>query len=379
LWLYQQKSILQQAVNTNQKQFGDTVVSYAEDQQWTISSNPASPYGLVYGRDAYVEVADRLKWAATWETVRPTLGWDSPAALEEAIAESAIQEDKEDEYSTARGLLGIYESEYERLTEKVATLQKDLESKEETIQEQSQKLTSVRSELEKKNQEQSEQYSQRIARMRDQYGDMEGLYEEARKDLKEARASRRQAEKEWEQAREKLENQIEEWKEAYRQATRGEEEKEVLEPSGKLLRIERSHEFVILEGGKDVGREAGEEYVAYEQSPSGEWVRKGRVVISEVYEKTSMAVISNQLKRLMEGDLFVKSEVWNAFFGAEEAEMAAPGPGEEAGEAAVEEEAPAEGIAEEVQPPADGEGEEAPSIPEDRGEEEEDDELDYSF
>ncbi|MFW6456821.1 MAG: hypothetical protein ACOC0A_00865, partial [Planctomycetota bacterium] len=128
IWLYQQKAMMQQAIDANQADFEEQIKSVFEDENWDLDTRADASFGIRYGKDAFGNVQTKLAHAALLEDLRPVIGWDSPESITDRLNDSPAQEADQDQYETVRGLLGFYEQEYERLKSQIDELNSDLES-----------------------------------------------------------------------------------------------------------------------------------------------------------------------------------------------------------------------------------------------------------
>lgn len=313
IWLAQQNSIIRQAARHNQQEFERTAGEVFEEQDWELDEDVQLPFGLRYGEEAYGQVGRKLEEAAKLEDMDAVLGWNTPEGVRDKIDSSPAQEDQTEPYSTIRGLLGHYEEEYERLNKRVTELKGQRDEAEAKLEDKGEAYDEMQKKLEKEVNDAVSEHQEKIAQLREQYTEMEQKRDSTREELDESRDKYDEASKEWENKVEEIEEEAQKWEKMYQQATAEDEEIDELSAEGKLIEVERRHEFVLLEGGKDINREVDQKLVVYTQTPDEKLEKKGEVVINEVYETTSLAVILDESERFLKGDLFVTSNEWDRY------------------------------------------------------------------
>jgi len=313
LWLYQQKAILQEAILKNQSAFEGEVGQIFRDNRWDLTAKTGAEYGLEYDTSAFREVADKLKLAAELEKMRPTLGWDTAAAVEKALSDSPVQQGRTDRYGALSSLLAFYENQYDQLTKRVETLEGEVGAKEQQLADKTQLMNELQNKLLGEKNEAIAQYRTDVERREEQYRLLNQRLEEARKDLENTRGELKKAEEEWKARLAEVEQEAKTWERLYKQTLKGEDTEETMKAAGKVLAIEPAHEFVMIEGGSDVGRDALARYVVYVQNPSGARTKKGEIMISAIHGKTSRATVLQQSEQILAGDLFVREDIWKKF------------------------------------------------------------------
>jgi len=331
IWLYQQYSILQRAVAANQQAFEQQAASVFQREGWDLSHEVGAEYGFKYDEQAYAQVAQKLNQAAEYEALLALLGWESTNEVQSALDVSPVQDERPDErYSSIAALLGFYEQQYELLTERVRELDAEVAAKQQLIDDKTAALTRTQNELRAEINELDAAYKAALAEHRKQFNDMQDMYEQARALVRECRDNYDRAREQWEASAADLRKEAEAWRNEYLRVTRGEAAGETMTAAGKVLDVEPIHEFAILEGGNDVGREVNQRFVVYSELVSGLRTRKAEVRITEVRNTTSLGVLFNQKEQVLEGDSFVSKEVWDQFHpSARVAEAPAPLPEEQ--------------------------------------------------
>lgn len=228
IWLYQQKTIVQQAAGANQQYFRREIGSVFDEQGWDLDRRVEAPYGMEYGEDAYSQVRGKLQDAAMLEKMGPELGWNNYQSLHEALVNSPVQRTGEHQYETLRGLFNYYEEEYQRLTDRVAELSRQLQTTQNQLADKSQAMTEMQNRLEKELNDAVQKHQESIAKLRQQYEDMQQMYQNTRQELQSSQTRFDRAEEDWEQNLNNLEEQVSNWKQAYELAVRGPDRKSVV-------------------------------------------------------------------------------------------------------------------------------------------------------
>lgn len=310
IWLYQQKAILQRALKANQNRFKNEVASVFENEKWDMAKRVDSRFGFTYEKDSYRDVRSKLFDAAMLEDLRPVIGWDSPNSVKKALENSPVQQEQESQYKTIRGLLGFYEEEYQRLNKQVANRNSDLETTRTKLADKSEAMNQMQKRLMQEKTEAAQKYQEKIGEIREQYKGMQEEYKQAQNKVEKWQGKYDRAQESWTEKFGSLKNKARDWKKLYKEATAEEKAVKELQPAGSVLDVEPRYEFIVVEGGSKEGREEGQDIVLYTRSPDGVRTVKGRAVISNVYDTTSLATMVRQSAQVMKGDFFVPQASW---------------------------------------------------------------------
>ncbi len=312
IWFLQQYSILKKAVAANQKAFQTSVASVFQERDWDITRQVGAEYGFEYDEKAYDDVAGQLKAAIENEKLMPVLGWENLSAVQSALDLSPVQEEA-DAYATMQGLLGFYEGEYKRLTERTSELENAVRHGRELIADKTAKLTEVQERLGRELNEAEAKHTAALADLTKQFDEMKAMYEQARNEVREWQGNYDAAQGKWEAAAAELRKEADGWKELYDKITGGEEIGKKMVAAGKVLGIAPGYDFVMLEGGEDRGLKKNDKFVVYSEFAAGVQTRKGEVHVSNVYRTTALATVFNQKEQILDADLFVSVATWEKF------------------------------------------------------------------
>ena len=317
-----------EALIASQDEFGILVGGVFRDNQWTLSKLTDPESDVSYGKAALNEVKVKLHEAATFEKMRPKLGeWNNAADLADAIRNSALQRDQEGtEYGSIFALLDAHEFTYGRQKEEVARLETERDT-----------LNAQRVALKKKLDDETTRLGAEVvaaqrkqkdaaAEAAQRYADIQKMYKSALKDKVEWQGKLDEARREWEIEQKKLSGQIAYWQTAYEKEIAVELAADEMKPAGRIVDIDRAYEFIMLEGGADMGRKAQTTYVVYSVAPSGAETVKGRIKIMRVLNFSSRAGITEKVEPMIKGDLFVAQPVWDSFHKPKEEVVARVGP-----------------------------------------------------
>ncbi|KPK62066.1 MAG: hypothetical protein AMK73_06840 [Planctomycetes bacterium SM23_32] len=325
IWFYQQLSLARAAIVADQAAFKNSVAAEFAANGWKLTTQTPSDLGVSYAAESYSDVTQKLKEAAEYEKVTlPLLGWESLEGIQTAMAESPLQRQAEQAgeptYSALRPLLTQYEQSYERLSDEVADLRQrndrlaaDLDAANITRVQNEQKL---RADLTKAQNE----FRDGLNKLNADYRDMEARHERQRQEAADWQRKHQQEV----QARRRdvadLKAEAENWREKYEKAVAGPGPREVLTAEGEVIEVWPDYDFVMIQGGSDRDRKANETYVVYTVTPDGQSKEKGRILVGQVHDHTSLATIAQEDGYIVEGDLFVSVERWDQFQGREAAE-----------------------------------------------------------
>lgn len=310
IWLFQQVSISKQATLANQNAFETQIVSLFDEQDWDITHQNRSEYGIKYNEDSYKDVAEKLQKAADLETMSEDLGWEQPGEGKRALEQNQPPNTK---LSTVKALLEHYSKELPALNRKIDELNSELEHSQNLLADRRRELSELQKKLTEEKEDILKTHTDSLAKLNSQYDEMQKLYQEARAELKDCQDRLDEARKQWEQEKTQLKAEAANWHKLYQQEKYGQVEDVELQPEGKILSVDLEYDFVIVEGGKDMDRKPDTMLVIYRESPDGKITTKGRATISKVYDTTSMALIASQEERLAENDLFVTEIQWEAY------------------------------------------------------------------
>jgi len=330
IWFFQQYSTVSQAARQNQAEFAETVGKAFDEHGWKLSANEAPEYDLKYERKAYEEVAEQLSKAATYDELVTRLGWESLAGvndrlagLEQSLKNSPVQVGTEEPYLTVKGLLERYESEYLRLTQSdVPELQRNLKAQQDLLAEKTVGFERERTELLGKLNTEVASHAADMANSTKQFTQMEQLYKNSLAETRKQQGDFDAARLTWDTEKRLLDLEIAMWKDRYLSAMGG-GEVSALKAGGEVLRVDPAYEFVMLGGGKDAQVQKNTRAVIYSEAPGGARVKKGEVLVTQVFPNTSLATIVGLEKdqRMLAGDVFVAEGLWDAYYHPEKAEV----------------------------------------------------------
>ncbi|MFP4028995.1 MAG: hypothetical protein ACLFWL_14490 [Candidatus Brocadiia bacterium] len=315
LWLYQQNTILQSAIDENQLAFKGTIGKKFEEyrneftqKRWDLEASEGAEYGIQYREDSLRNVADKLEESAEYERMVDKLQWDSAKQVQTKLEETPAKG-----YNKMANLVGYYEEEYERLNAKVKELSGTLKDKEELLTKKTEQMKKFEQRLTQQKNNLIKRHKEKTAELEEQYSEMTELRQEAREDFKDMKKQKEQLEKQENRKIDDLRDRIDKWEQKYQMATAGGPVEKTMESAGQVLVVEPSEEIIMLEGGEDCNREKNKRYVIYAENPSGEKTVKGEVILSRIYDSTSQATILSQQEQMVNGDLFVAKTVWEQF------------------------------------------------------------------
>jgi phage shock protein A len=318
IWFYQQGKLLGGAIDANQQAFRQTVGKAFTESGWSLPTEPSSEFGVAYADAAYRDVVKKLSEAADYEKkVQPLLGWESIEGFETALAGSALQKEAQAQgkatYPTLRGLVEQYERSYGALSQQVA----DLSKRNEQL---TQGLDDARKDFLAQQEKLQDTLNQ--AKLADNK-ELATLRAENDK-LQKGQASQRQAAQDWLDKYQKevdgrrtdvtgLQKQVAFWRKKYDDEVAGPGERERLVAQGEVLQVYPEHDFVMIEGGKDRDLKPTDTFIVYSATPDGKGLRKGVLLVGQVYEHTSLASISEEDTLIVQGDYFVSLARWIQF------------------------------------------------------------------
>ncbi len=320
IWFYTRYAATRQAITEHTQAFQANIGAVFDQNDWDLPTRQPSEFGEKYDADTFRAVAAKLRSAAEYEgPVTELLGWDSVTGIRTALEQSPMQKDLvaqgEDPFDEVRGLLEFYGLRYGSLTDEA----RDLRDSNRALTDQIARLNETLLERERTlNQavtDATNQFTEDLARLRAEYDALVVRYDAQQvltaewQDEHTVEAGLRRAETR------DLSAEVEQWKERFLEATRGPEERERLEPAGKVIRVDIASDTVYIEGGQDEGIHENSTFIVFNRTPDGQDRRKGSIKIGDVYEKTSRAVVIEEDELFLEGDYFVSVDLWDYFYG----------------------------------------------------------------
>ncbi len=320
VWSYSQLRMAQNEIEQNQQLFANNVGAAFNEAGWQLSTQTPTELGFKYGQQSYEDVAQKLEQAAECEKeLMPTLGWQSLEGLRTDLSDSPAQAAAEaaglSPYGDLRGLLQYYEETYADLKQQVASLNSENAALENQVSSLKQSLTETEREWGDKLAEATEDFQNKIAQLRQDYEDIVGKYNEQRQQTADWRQKHGQEVAEHERDVNELQRRLTHLQERYDEVVRGPQPEEKMAAESKVLVMNAEDQFVVLEGGADEDRKPETTYVIYRLTPDGQQRKKGTVEVAEVYEHSSLAVVTDETETILVGDPAVTKARWDRFHG----------------------------------------------------------------
>jgi len=315
IFLYQKLAQAKSALASNQKMFQDTVGDVFKERKWTLTPEEDQAMGVRYGHKSYQDVTDRLREAATFEDMAPLLGdWKDAEIAQGTLDDSALARDRADApFRNLSELMSGYDTAYKRMggllaanDQEIADLNGQLKVATETFDAETRRLNAAA-------QKAVEEQKNAEAAAAANYGQLNAKYNNARREVDEWAQKYRDALQQAEVDKVELREEARDWEGLYQDLLKSQQPGETMLAEGKVLSVEESYEFLMLEGGDDVGRKPNNTLVVYSVSPLGVETYKGAVIVNKVYSNTALAGVLSQNEPMMKGDLFVPKVVWEAF------------------------------------------------------------------
>ena len=331
IWLWHQFSQTKSAVQANQGTFEEIVVGVFEDNNWAVSPIEEVQFGIEYADDAYLKVSEKLTEAATYESLRIILGLDTADAVKGVLDSSPLQADRiqanEPAYSTVNDLLTAregYGNLYETMKEEVLALRTQVSNLQDRLSDKTKELTRVQESLLERINAEADDYSTKVNTEREKYDGLLSTHEKMREETAKWQQLYDDSVAQSEAMIAELEADVESLRQQYEAAQKAKIVAEKFEPDGKIMSIDRAYDFVVIEGGKDIGRKKNEKLLVLARTPGGEGAVKGSLLVVNVHERVSLASIDSGAAEILEGDAFATVPNWESFHRAEE-QLAASG------------------------------------------------------
>ncbi len=308
--LYQQWMLAEEAIDANQRDFAEHIKPAFEEAGWNLPERRRDDYGIIYDRDTYAKVAEKLGVAGEFETMQPLLPWESTAEVREALSEYMPDED---EFQRIEGLLEYYSRRYDALRERVAELNRQRAAFDSQMEEKDAEFERMQTDLNRQLEQLEASYGERLAEIRAQYSEMEERWDRAREETGDSFLTLRERIEALQGAIEEGEAQLavkEERVEELKQKLAVEEPEEFV-PEGEVIAVERPQDIIMVAGGKEAGHQRGDWIVIYREAPDGKVVYIGTAVIAKVYEASSMANLTETEHPVLTGQLFVRKSTWD--------------------------------------------------------------------
>ena len=324
IWYAMSEESATQRLKENQTAFNDSVGQKFRDQGWNLPK--AQEPGILdvqYDSTSYGAVATKLEEAATFEKMGNVTGWKSPSAVQDLLKQSPLAQDRETTYDSASGLLNAYENEYQGLKQQVATLNQKVASLQQQLQTKEQTLNDVQSELRDKLNTVTQEYQQKMKKRNQEFQALSDAHEAQRQETQKWRQQYEQAVDKREQRVAELQKDVKEWQNMYTRL-RDKRTEEKLQPTGEVLAVKDSYDFIVVGGGEDIGRKRDQRLVIYSESVTGERTRKGSAVVTDVYDHTASAsILMRELEEaeISQGDFVVTEASWEKFQNKESGEQ----------------------------------------------------------
>ncbi len=311
--LYQQWTLAEEAIETNQRAFRDSVGAAFDQAGWDMPERTRDAYGIVYDRDTYTAVALKLNDSALYENMQPLLPWRTAQEVEEALVASAPDAEV---FNRVQALLNHYSEQHEALGARIDDLNRrnrayvrDLEQKDESFRE-------MQADLKRQILASEANHAERLAEFRSQYNAMEQRWRQAREQtgvsFTELRGRMEELESEIAASEERIAEKTKIVEELEKKLV-VEEEPARLVAEGEVLTVERGTDLIMVAGGEEAGHQRNEQIVIYRREPNGEPFYIGAAVIAAVYDVISLAhVIADEtVHPIIEGQVFVRREAWD--------------------------------------------------------------------
>ena len=314
IWQTQQASAAKKALRENQADFQERVADYFVERNWELATEDVrGPYGIQYGPSSYDSVKSYLEQAATYERMTQLLGWQTVEGVEEAMRVSPLQKEQEVGFVTLGALLGEYERKFQGQTIRIDQLQGDLKSAQNQVVQKDKAFTDMQGNLRDQITADGRKYAADLSDWKEKYDKVLAAHTEQRTQTEDWKRKYEEAVAGADQKIADLEKAAEDLNKRLDVAVRGEEKPETLVAEGKVIEVEWQYNLVIIEGGEDVQRAPNEKLVVYSESPSGERLRKGMIIVTKVHARTASASVVKEYERIDDGDAFVNLELWNKF------------------------------------------------------------------
>jgi len=331
IWLWHQLALTRKAVLENQQTFDNIVAAQFREENWTLPKAQDTQYGISYANESFLAVQKYLKKAAEYETLQDLLGWKSVKGVADVLQGSPAQAEKsakgEPTYATIANLLDFYGRSYESMKRNIAGLKSEVTALKKVVEAKTSQITATERSLRDELSNANKRYLASITSLQQKYDQLLASYEEQKKQTEQWQDKYTQTVAQYKETVARLKEEGERWQELYRmsEAAAFPELQEAPEkefgPEGKVRSIERSILAAVVDGGRDERRRKDEVLVVYDEDMEGRRMPKARLLVTKIFDHTSLASIIDENERIREGDLFLSESAWQKF---EAAAQAAP-------------------------------------------------------
>jgi predicted phage tail protein len=316
LFIYQKLAALENAVAQNQKAFEDSVAEYFAAVERPLQKVQTVEVPIRYDEDAYAVVRQELEKAKHYEALVQLLGWKTDRELDASVR-SYLQdvgeaEDKT-EFTSVRSLLEYYSKLVEQYRRDKNAL---VDKYNKVLSDHQAMLNAEQRQVAERRKEAEQLRKENEAKFTEYAGDVAN----ARKLWKEAVKERDERAREVEQVKLALKKQVAdlektqaELRARIAQLEAKKEPERELKAQGEVLEVKSQLNAVYISGGRNVGRERNQQVIVYSESPLGERISKGVLLIKAVYDYTSMGSMLDEDEKhpVIEGDLYVEKSIWD--------------------------------------------------------------------
>ncbi len=259
--------------------------------------------------------------AAFRNQIAPTLGWSNLQNIRDEMQSSPLQQELEAEgqpgFEQLSGLFDAYERRYESLTTEAANLRSQNQDLSDRLALAKQDLVETEKNLGGRVNEEIQDFRDQMAELRADYEDLLASFNQQQETAQEWQQKFQDEVNERKGQVAQLQDQVQQWEDRYWEEVQGPGEAEKLPSRGEVISVDSEHDFVFIEGGTRHGFHENDVYVVFSRTPDGQNVRKGEVVVGDVYENVSRAIIRDtvQGEYILQGDEFTSMELWDRFEG----------------------------------------------------------------
>ncbi|MFO8007989.1 MAG: hypothetical protein R6V05_09650 [Candidatus Brocadiia bacterium] len=323
IWFYQQLQIAKQAIAQSQSALDESVHAVFRDSNWELPTQSPDQLGIRYTQETFQRVAQQLRVAAAFQNeIAPTLGWTNLQNIQDEMESSPLQQELQAEgqagFDQLSGLFDAYERRYEALSTEVSNLSSQNEDLSGRLAQAKQDLVETEKNLGEKVNQEIQDFRDQMAELRADYEDLLASYNQQQETAQEWQQKFQEQVNDRKAQVAQLQDQVGQWENRYWEAVQGPGEAEELPARGEVISVDSDNDFVFIEGGSQHGFHENEVYVVFSRTPDGQNVRKGEVVVGDVYENVSRAIIRDtvQGEYILQGDEFTSLELWDKFEGS---------------------------------------------------------------
>jgi hypothetical protein len=325
---YQQAAQAKDQIRQQQSTIDASIGAAFRDNGWALDEQTPDVLGIKYKSTAYAQVADKLKQAAEYEKeVKPLLGWDTLASIQEAMRDSPAQKDavanNQAPLSTMKELLSLYERSVAQQTRDIADLRGQVSALTKQKDDLANAMAAREKELGQQMNDLQKAHNDKVAQDKKDYDDLMASFDAQRQKTAETQASLQQEINAHKAESSKLQDEVAALSQKIHDLTVPGEGKK-LTSQGSVISVDGQYDLVYIDGGKDKNYKENDTFIVYSQTPGGLDRYKATIKITQVFDTTSRASIVEEKELVLKDDDFVSTQQWDQFHPVKPAAPAAP-------------------------------------------------------